>query len=210
MPCSSLDHLRLLKLQTYSSSQCCTSSWSLYFAVYLRQTFPLRSSSPQLFLTLDVSSSKVQGLLVLPYFYKYCNSDLILPNAGIFILFFQTMELCPYSSKHWISGFIIIHIGIFTPSFERSYPLRDWDSGPICLGVGIMMLFFKRWDSRPFLKRLKFLSYPSTANIAILPYFCKHWNSQLILQKLGLWPFFYTHCFCCPILPNIGILISSF
>ena len=39
---------------------------------------------------------KYQRVVVWPYFYSHSNSDLILPNAGILILSFQTMEFWPY------------------------------------------------------------------------------------------------------------------
>ena len=63
-----------------------------------------------------------------------------------------------------------------------------------------MILFFQRWDSGPFLKTLEFLSYPSPANTAILPYFYKHWNSQLILPNTGILLLFI----------HIGFVIRSF
>ena len=55
-----------------------------------------------------------------------------LPNIGILVLSFETLELLSYSSKLWNSGPIVIEIGIVIISFQtlelRLYAFKRWNS----------------------------------------------------------------------------------
>ena len=88
-------------------------------------------------------------------FFKHCISPFILPNTGIIALSLCTLVFSSYSSKYW-------------------------DSGLICLSIGIMMLIFQTLECCPI-----FL------NIEIL---------NLSFQTLEFWPFFI----------HIGSVIRSF
>ena len=56
------------------------------------------------------------------YFYKHCNSHVILPNTGILalfficigcvILFFKRLRFWPYFCKHWNYDLIVANVGI--------------------------------------------------------------------------------------------------
>ena len=136
------------------------------------------------------------------YFYKHCNSHVILLNTGILalffirigcvILFFKRLRFWPYFCKHW------------------NYDLEHWSSDLIFLNIGILISSFET---------LEFLSCPSSAIIGIValsfqtfefwPYPYTHWNSYLILRNIEiLTPFL--HLNSGPILTNIGILILYF
>ena len=154
-----------------------------------------------------------------PYCYKYWNFDLILPNTGMLLLSFQSLEFWSYTSKHWNSAVILrnlgilgllINFGILTLSFQT---LEFWAyfytyrfSYPILSNSGILALF---------VLALELLSYPCKhcnsdvilPNTGILPNFFKHWILILSFQTLEFWP--------CPYKPwnydlffqkNIGLL----
>ena len=64
-----------------------------------------------------------------PYFYTHWNYGLISPNILILALFLETLEFWPHPSKHSNSGPIFF--------------LKHWNSGPILIHVGFLILSFK-------------------------------------------------------------------
>ena len=101
------------------------------------------------------------------------------------------MVFCSYPSKLWNSGPISISIGIVILSFQTleflSYPSNQWNSSPICLIVRILILSFQ----------ILVFWYWYFLTIAILNFF---------LQTLEFWSYIYTHWICHVILQNGGIL----
>ena len=121
------------------------------------------------------------------------------------ILSFQTWEFRASAFKHWNSGTICVHVGILALFHKH------WNSHLIHTHFGITPYPSKHLNSGPislitgiltlFLQTLEFLSYPSTGSNEYL---------ALSFQTLEFWLIIYTHWFSDLILQNAGILILSF
>ena len=128
------------------------------------------------------------------------NFHLILPNIWIQALFLQTLEFLSYPS---IAN-VILALSfqtmefwpiIYTRWFFLSHPSKHWDSGPIFMSVGIMIIWFQRMESYSFFINTGILAL-SFQTLEFLYCPSKHWNSGsifytlhfgLILRKILLW-----------------------
>ena len=81
----------------------------------------------------------------------------------------------------------------------RASAFKHWNSGTICVHVGILALFHKHWNSHLI-----------HTHFGIMALFFTHWNYPLSFQTFEFWSYFVNHWNSDPILTNIGILILSF
>ena len=125
--------------------------WS-YLLILVLGSYPLKKpwDSGPISLNIGIMMLSLRTLDFLPYFYR--NSDRILPNIGIRILTFQTMQSGPSSIRIRIMILFfqtIPALFLWTKEFP-SYPSRHWNSGPIFVHIGFLMLSFKTMGPWPY------------------------------------------------------------
>ena len=96
-------------------------------------------------------------LELLSYPSKRWDSDPIFIHIGILTSSFETKEFWPYLYTHLSSDLIVLTLELWSYLLTLvfwSYPLKKpWDSGPISLNIGIMMLSLRTLDFLPYFYR---------------------------------------------------------
>ena len=162
-------------------------------------------------------------LELLSYPSKRWDSDPIFIHIGILTSSFETKEFWPYLYTHLSSDLIVVKLELWSYLLILvfwSYPLKKpWDSGPISLNIGIMMLSLRTLDFLPYFYRnsdrilpnigIRILTFqtiqsgPSSIRIRIMILFFQtlefwscfytHWNFDLLLRNIEFWPYSYKH-----------------
>jgi len=126
-----------IRIRIFTSSFLTLEFWSYRFRDWNSYLIRLNIVSLSLLLyTLKFSPLSINlGILILSFPCNHCYSFLIfiLSNIGIVFLSYTS-----YPSKHWNSGPIFIHIGILILSFHWKY----LNFGPIFINIGIFVLPF--------------------------------------------------------------------
>ena len=162
-------------------------------------------------------------LELLSYPSKRWDSDPIFIHIGILTSSFETKEFWPYLYTHLSSDLIVLTLELWSYLLILvfwSYPLKKpWDSGPISLNIGIMMLSLRTLDFLPYFYRnsdlilpnigIRILTFqaiqsgPSSIRIGIMILFFQtlefwscfytHWNFDLMLRNIEFWAYSYKH-----------------
>ena len=162
-------------------------------------------------------------LELLSYPSKRWDSDPIFIYIGILTSSFDTKEFWPYLYTHLSSDLIVLTLELWSYLLILvfwSYPLKKpWDSGPISLNIGIMMLSLRTLDFLPYFYRnsdrilsnigIRILTFqtiqsgPSSIRIRIMILFFQtlefwscfytHWNFDLLLRNIEFRPYSYKH-----------------
>ena len=81
------------------------------------------------------------------------STGIMILSLGILVSSFETLQFWPYLYTHGRSYLIDLNLGIlalFLWTKEFSYPSKDWNSGPIFIHIGFLMLSFKTLGSWPY------------------------------------------------------------
>ena len=162
-------------------------------------------------------------LELLSYPSKRWDSDPIFIHIGILTSSFETKEFWPYLYTHLSADLIVLTLELWSYLLTLvfwSYPLKKpWDSGPVSLNIGIMMLSLRTLDFLLYFYRNSDLilpnigkriltfqtiqSGPSSIRIGIMILFFQtlefwscfytHWNFDLMPRNIELWPYSYKH-----------------
>ena len=162
-------------------------------------------------------------LELLSYPSKRWDSDPIFIHIGILTSSFDTKEFWPYLYTHLSSDLIVLTLELWSYLLILvfwSYPLKKpWDSGPISLNIGIMMLSLRTLDFLPYFYRnsdrilsnigIRILTFqtiqsgPSSIRIRIMILFFQtlefwscfytHWNFDLLLRNIEFRPYSFKH-----------------
>ena len=116
---------------------------------------------------IEIVALSFRALEFWPYFYKHCNSHLIVPNTGILAVFLYALASLSHPSKPCNFGTTFIHIDLFILSFKT---------------LGFLPFFCKHWNSYLTISNLSLFNQAREFS----PYFYTYWNFDLILRNIEI------------------------